>query len=221
MKKCVVFDVYGTLLDIGSPVARLKDRVGSDAPRLADLWRAKQLEYAWVAAFTGRYETFWALTERALSHAIQAIGIKSDGTLEAELLKDYQAPDLYEEIPDVLAELERDGHRLVVFSNGNPAMLETALSSVGIIERFEQIISVDPVRLFKPNQAVYAYATEQLSDWRDSIVFLSSNGWDISGAEAFGWTTYWVNRKNAAFEFGERDSATTISTLADLPEKLR
>ena len=221
MKKCVVFDVYGTLLDIGSPVARLQDRVGPDAARLADLWRAKQLEYAWVATFTGRYETFWALTERALSHALRAIDIKGDKSLEADLLNAYQAPDLYKEIPEVLSALKREGHRLVVFSNGNPAMLKTALSAVGIIDQFDQMISVDPVRRFKPDQAVYAYASEELSEWRDAIVFLSSNGWDITGAASYGWATYWVNRKNADFEFGTRDASTIISSLAELPEILR
>lgn len=216
-----MFDVYGTLLDIASPVARLQDRVGPQATRLADLWRAKQLEYAWVATFTGRYETFWILTERALSHALDAIGKSDDKALEADLLEAYKAPDLYEEVPDVLSELRRDGHRLVVFSNANPVMLESALSAVDILNKVDQVISVDQVRRFKPDQAVYEFASEQMVDRQQDIVFLSSNGWDVTGAETHGWSTYWVNRKNAEFEFGIRDPSTIVSSLASFPDKLR
>lgn len=221
MKKCIVFDVYGTLLDIASPVARLQDRVGPQADRLADLWRAKQLEYAWVATLTGRYETFWTLTERALSYAFGAIGKSDDKALETDLLEAYKTPDLYAEVPDVLNELRRQGHRLVVFSNANPQMLESALSAVGVLEKVDQVISVDPTRRFKPDQAVYSFASDQIAGWNNDIVFLSSNGWDVIGAATYGWATYWVNRNNAVFEFGEREPSIVVSSLALLPDKLR
>lgn len=221
MQQCVVFDVYGTLLDIGSPVVRLEGRIGPQADRLADLWRAKQLEYAWVATFTGRYETFWTLTKRALSQALGMTGLSEDRSLENDLLDAYMSPDLYKEVPDVLKLLQEEGHRLVVFSNGNPAMLEGALGAAGILDRFQGVISVDPIRRFKPDQAVYAYATDQLADFRDRIIFLSSNGWDITGALTYGWRTCWVNRKNTAFEFGDAEPSMIVSSLMDLPEKLK
>ncbi len=220
MTKCLIFDLYGTLLDIGSPVARLSDRVGPEAARLADLWRAKQLEYAWVATFTGRYEPFWTLTGRALSHALGSVGLAGDSSLEDDLLNAYKAPDLYDEVPDALTVLQQQGHRLVVFSNGNPDMLDEALDAVGILDRFQAVVSVDPVRRFKPDQAVYAHATDTLAEPLDRILFLSSNAWDITGAMTFGWKTCWVNRKGTDFEFGSRDPSEIISSLSELPEKL-
>ena len=44
-----VFDAYGTLVRRAiRPCARLAGRIGPDAQRCPDLWRAKQLEYSWV-----------------------------------------------------------------------------------------------------------------------------------------------------------------------------
>ncbi len=42
---------------------------------LAGLWRAKQLEYTWLRTGAGRYANFQAVTEAALRHAAQAIGV--------------------------------------------------------------------------------------------------------------------------------------------------
>lgn len=218
--RCLVFDIYGTLLDIASPVARLKGLVGDKQGHLADLWRAKQLEYAWVATLTGRYETFWAVTERALAHSLQALGMSADPQLAERLLDAYRAPDVYGEVAGMLASLRTDGHRLVAFSNANPDMLTGALDAGGLTALMDDVVSVDAVRRFKPHQDVYAHCQETLKEPAERIVFLSSNGWDVTGAGTFGWRTLWVNRKGLTFEFGPRDAADIIASLNDLPERL-
>ena len=64
----VVFDAYGTLLDINSAMAAHAQRVGPEWPRISLEWRAKQLEYAWVRSLTGpaHHEDFWLCTRDAL-----------------------------------------------------------------------------------------------------------------------------------------------------------
>jgi 2-haloacid dehalogenase len=218
--RCVVFDIYGTLLDVASPVARLADRVGAQQAHLADLWRAKQLEYAWVATLTGRYETFWTLTERALHHALGALNLDGDAGLAEALLDAYRAPDVYPEVADALAALRTGGHRLAAFSNADPAMLTAALDAGGLTPLLDDVVSVDPVRRFKPHADVYAHCQTALGETAERLVFLSSNGWDVTGAETFGWRALWVNRKGAAFEFGPRAEADSIAALDDLPARL-
>jgi 2-haloacid dehalogenase len=219
MQRVIVFDVYGTLLDIASPVARHAERIGPEAARLNDLWRAKQLEYSWVATLTGHYETFWTLTGRALDHALAAVGISGDPRLRQDLLDAYRAPAVYPEVPETLRQLREGGHHLAVFSNGDPAMLDSALSAGGIVEHFHQVLSVDPARRFKPDQAVYAHADALLPARAGAVVFLSSNGWDVTGAGTFGWSPVWVNRRKLAFEFPTAPSLT-IAALDDLPAAL-
>src|SRR3712207_9327293 len=68
--RTIVFDAYGTLFDVHSAVARHSAALGPEAARLSETWRAKQLEYSWVLSLAGRYEPFWALTEKALDYAL-------------------------------------------------------------------------------------------------------------------------------------------------------
>ena len=44
----VVFDAYGTLLDVHAAMARHAKRLGSNWQALATEWRIKQLDYSWI-----------------------------------------------------------------------------------------------------------------------------------------------------------------------------
>ena len=50
-----VFDAYGTLFDVHSAIGRFRNEAGTDADRISDLWRAKQLEYIWTLTLAGKY----------------------------------------------------------------------------------------------------------------------------------------------------------------------
>ena len=60
-----VFDAYGTLFDVHAAIARHRAAAGPDADRFSEVWRLKQLEYAWTFTLAGHYSDFWTLTERA------------------------------------------------------------------------------------------------------------------------------------------------------------
>ena len=51
--RAVIFDAYGTLLDIHAAMARHADRVGPNWRQISADWRAKQVEYAWVRSIVG------------------------------------------------------------------------------------------------------------------------------------------------------------------------
>ena len=73
MTPVYVFDAYGTLFDVHSAVARLRDRVGPQADRLSDLWRIKQLEYSWIRTMADAYRDFATLTAEALDYSRNAL----------------------------------------------------------------------------------------------------------------------------------------------------
>lgn len=217
MPKTRVFDLYGTLIDLTSPMASFEAALcPGPAQQVADGWRAKQLEFAWVASLTGDYEPFWALTKRALNTTLAKLGLDSDDTLRAALLEIYSQARAYSEVNSVLRELKDSGDRLVVLSNGDPAMLLDSLMSSGISSLFDQVISVDPVKQFKPAPAAYAHAEDVLEQSGADIWFYSSNPWDVYGATRFGWRTSWVNRSASAFEFPHPPTEGPIADLSHL-----
>ncbi len=49
----VVFDAYGTPLDVHAAVGRHAARLGAQAAGVSALWRAKQLEQSWILSAVG------------------------------------------------------------------------------------------------------------------------------------------------------------------------
>ena len=74
--RAVVFDAYGTLLDIHAAMGRHAARLGPNWQQISADWRAKQVEYSWVRSLAGpgHHRDFWHLTEEALVWAARWSG---------------------------------------------------------------------------------------------------------------------------------------------------
>jgi 2-haloacid dehalogenase len=208
----VVFDAYGTLLDVNAAVARYAGAIGPDAARLSDLWRGKQLEYTWVMSLMRRYEPFWTLTERALDHAMARLP-SVPAAVREPLLEAYRALDAYPEAAEVLRALRGRGARTAVLSNGDPAMLDAAFTSAGLAALLDRIVSVDEVRVFKTAPEVYALVTRHFGVAPADVCFVSSNRWDVAGATAAGFRTLWVNRAGLPDEYAALPPAAVLRDL--------
>jgi 2-haloacid dehalogenase len=218
----VVFDAYGTLLDVHSALGRVMAERGASgdavlpaatAKALSVLWRDKQLAYTWLRTSMRRHADFEAVTADALDHALEAMGLGRDGALRAALLAAYRTLDPYPEVPDALAALKAMGLRLAVLSNGTPGMLADGLGSAGIARHLDAVLSVEGVGVYKPAPEVYALATRRFGVAAAELLFLSANGWDVHGAAAFGCTVVHVNRQGAA---NERLPGAPLARIADL-----
>jgi 2-haloacid dehalogenase len=213
--RAVVFDAYGTLFDVHSAVARHADKIGPDAARLSELWRTKQLEYSWVSALAGRYEPFWAFTERALDYAL-ARNPSVDPAARQFLLDAYRKLNAYPEAPAVLAGLRERGLRTAILSNGDPAMLGEAVASAGLHDLLDAALSVDAEKTFKTDPRAYQIAVAAFAAERRDIAFVSSNRWDVAGATAFGFPSVWVNRSGLPEEYPALQPVAVIQNLAGL-----
>jgi 2-haloacid dehalogenase len=215
--RACVFDAYGTLLDVNSAVTRLAAEVGPAAAELAGLWRRKQLEYSWLRSLMRRKEVdFWRLTQDALDHALEALGLDA-GRLRAPLLEAYGSLDAYPEVPAMLRALRGAGVPAAVLSNGSPAMLRRSLDAAGLADLLDPVVSVEDAGVFKPAPETYLLATRALGVPAAGIAFFSSNGWDVHGAASFGLQAVWVNRAGAAAERLPGAPALVLADLADVP----
>ncbi len=209
-----VFDAYGTLFDVHSVVAALRE-VTPEADAVSLLWRNKQLEYTWLRSLMGRYVDFWAVTEEALRFALKRYGLQLTPDAQATILDAYLRLSAYPEIPAMLQGLAP--RPCAILSNGSPAMLEAAVASSGLAGKFSHILSADLVKTYKPDPRVYALAPKALGLAREAIVFVSSNAFDVMGAKAYGLQVAWINRAHAqADELGIVPD-TILSRLDELP----
>jgi 2-haloacid dehalogenase len=213
-----VFDAYGTLFDVHAAIGRHRAAAGPEAERFSEIWRTKQLEYAWTLTLAGRYVDFWSLTERALDYAFARVP-SVDRALRTQLLDAYLRLDAFADARIALAELKAHGTLIGILSNGTPRMLDAAVQSAGIAALCDAVLSVDAVRLYKPRPEVYALVTDRFGVKPDEVVFVSSNRWDVMGAAAFGFRPVWVNRARMPEEYADQAPVRVVpdlSTLASL-----
>jgi 2-haloacid dehalogenase len=190
--EAMVFDAYGTLFDVHSVVARCESCWPGKGAPLSQLWRAKQLEYTWQRSLMQRYVPFSTVTREALAYACEALGLALDRAREEALMQEYLRLATY---PDVAATLKKLGKKQAILSNGSPDMLLPLVERSGL--RFDAVISVDELKVYKPAPQVYELAVRKLGTEKGHIGFVSSNCWDAMGAKSYGFKVYWINRAGA------------------------
>ncbi|WP_342076423.1 haloacid dehalogenase type II [Yoonia sp. SS1-5] len=193
-----VFDAYGTLFDVNAAAAQAAKEPAHTAladvwPGVARDWRLKQLQYTWLRAVAGQHCDFWQVTQDGLDWALAANGLDDDAT-RARLLELYWELAAYPEVPAMLKTLKNKGLATAILSNGSPAMLDGAVSSAGIGDVLDAVLSVEDVGVFKPHARVYDMVGQRFGCAHDEVLFVSSNGWDAAGAAGYGFQTVWVNR---------------------------
>ncbi len=211
-----VFDAYGTLFNVASPVEKLAGTIGEKASAVATLWRQKQLEYTWLRSLMGTHTDFWNVTRDALDYTLEVHGVSEAG-LADELMTLYLKLDAYEEVLAALQALRAKGKRCAVLSNGSPSMLDSALRHAGLDKMFEHVLSVEEVGIYKPSRRVYRLAMQkmQIAD-APSICFVSANAWDAQAAAQFGFQAVRVMRTPGFNDRIPGRPAAKIDSLAKL-----
>ena len=214
MLKALVFDAYGTLFDVHSVFGRCEEVFPGRGSDLTTIWRSKQLQYTWLRSLMGRYEDFWQITQDGLVFACRSLGLDASQEQIDFLMQAYLSLSPFPEVTVALDALS--GIACSILSNGTPAMLESAVRNAGLAGRFEHILSVDEVRVYKPSPIVYELAEKHLGIQRSQIGFVSSNCWDVAGAKAFGLEVYWLNRKDEPLEVLGFEPDRIIHTASEL-----
>ncbi len=217
--KAIVFDAYGTLLDISSIDQLLTDLFGQKSGLIARLWRQKQLEYTWLRTLMERYVNFQQITEDALIYATRVADVGLAKSEQQTLMEAYNQLEIYSEVKQALEALGAH-YQLAVLSNANQAMLEKAIAHNGIHALFEAVISVEETGLYKPRPEVYALAQQKFCVERSQLLFISSNTWDVAGARSFGLKVAWANRFNNEMEELGFEPDLIVSDLKELSDYL-
>ena len=205
--KGIAFDMYGTVVDVGS-VAKACKAVAPDPAAFVAQWRAKQLEYTFLRTLMGRYRDFWKVSGDALEFALQRFGLEVSPEQRRKLMEAWLSPSPYPEVPSALPRL-RERYPLAILSNGSPKMLRAGLERSGLRQHFRWVISVDSVKQYKPSPRVYQLAPKTMRLGKGEILFVSSNSFDVAGAKSFGLRVCWINRGQFPLDpLGQRPDLT-------------
>jgi 2-haloacid dehalogenase len=111
-----------------------------------------------------------------------------------KLLSKYLQLPAYSDVPAALADFEAQGFTIAACSNGTESAVRGLLEYGGVLSRFRKIVSVNSIRTFKPDPAVYEFLAAELNTSKDMLWLVSSNPFDVIGAKACGLRTAWVQR---------------------------
>ena len=219
--KAVVFDLYGTILDIGSMRTHVAAAGIENADAFVASWRRKQLEYAFLTTIAGAYADFDDLTLRSLMHSCTQHGVILADAVVHDLAAAWRTMPAYSDVAPAIAALAARSVPVAVLTNGTPASANAALEHAGVRHLLAGVLSVEAVRAYKPDPRVYALATERFACAPGEIVFVSSNGWDAWGAAEVGFRVVWCNRAGHARETLAHTGRVPVEmerTLAGLDE---
>jgi 2-haloacid dehalogenase len=168
-----------------------------------------------------KYRPFDACTGQALRFVSAQFGISLSEEAQAHLMSKYQQLPAYPDVAGALDELAAQEFTIAACSNGTESAVRGALDHAGVLPRFSKIVSVDPIRTFKPDPAVYEYLVAELKAKREMVWLISSNPFDVIGAKACGLRTAWVQRDpKRVFDPWEFEPDLVVYGLAELPGKL-
>jgi 2-haloacid dehalogenase len=198
--RAVLFDVFGTLLDVHSVARRADELFPGQGAALSQRWRDKQIEYTRIRTLSNRYLPFSQITEDALAWAAESLALPLDKAAAGLLMHEYTQLATFPDVVPALERLRQAGGTIGVLSNGDPGLLEDALHGAQIGEYFDLVLSADAVHAYKTAAAVYELGPRNLNHPAGEILFVSGNSWDAVGAQWYGYASFWVNRTGAPAE---------------------
>jgi 2-haloacid dehalogenase len=187
----VYFDLYGTLLDLGPLDAACEAVAPGRGGGFARAWRAEQLRLTWLRTIMDVWADFESVTADALVATARRLGVDPDGACAA-LDGTFDRLPVDPEAGAAIAGLRAAGLRTGILSNGSRAMLERAVAIPALATVFDDVLSVDAVRRYKPDPTVYGLAVQASGLEPGAIGFVTANDWDAAGAAVFGFRVAWL-----------------------------
>ncbi|MCS3902453.1 2-haloacid dehalogenase [Methylohalomonas lacus] len=181
------------------------------------MWRQKQLEFAFRRGLMRMYMPFDACIRDALKFSCYTRGLDLDDDRVEALCEQYRRLDKYEDVDAALKALAASGYRLVVLSNGTPDDLAILLDHGGIRHYFEQILSVDAVKSYKPNPEVYELLLRETGSRPSETWMISGNSFDFIGALNHDLNAAYIRRgPDFDSDFWEMTPTLTLDQLTEL-----
>jgi 2-haloacid dehalogenase len=228
--KVLLFDVFGTLVDWRTSVAREAREILSplglraDWEAFADAWR-DQYQPAMEEVRSGRlpFSKLDVLHRRNLDVVLEAFGFEAvDEPTRVHLNAAWHRLDAWPDVAAGLARL-RAKYRLAPCSNGNISLMVDLARRNGF--PWDAIVGAELARDYKPMPAVYLSAAAAFDCAPGEAMMVAAHSSDLAAAAAVGLKTAFVARPNERGP-GKGESAAKVpvdvsaASLLELSDRL-
>ncbi|MBN4096993.1 MULTISPECIES: haloacid dehalogenase type II [unclassified Methylobacterium] len=228
--RALVFDVFGTLVDWRSGVAREAARLLApvapdlDAGAFADAWRARyNPSMETVRSGARPFVDLDTLQAESLPDVLAQFGLAGvSEAVRGELVQAWHRLDAWPEVPDALRRL-REKHLLAPNSNGHVRLMADLARRNGLI--FDAVLGAGYSRDYKPKPALYRDAVAAFGFAAGETMMVAAHSNDLAAAASHGLATAHIARPHEHGPAGGETAPTVPVThaardLADLADRL-
>ncbi len=198
MPRVIVFDVNETLLDLRALDPEFERVFGEDGARRE--WFQQVLLSAFATTLSGAYATFAAIADAALQMVAAVREVEVVEEERTRILAGMRRLPPHEDVAESLHRLRSAGLRLAALTNSPAEVAHAQLAHAGLHDYFEQILSVDAIKRFKPAPEPYRYAAERFGVGPEGIRLVAAHAWDIAGALRAGCAAAYVARPGMTYD---------------------
>jgi 2-haloacid dehalogenase len=193
--KVATFDCYGTLVDweggLGTFLYALAREQGEDPPpgrELREQWEAIQFE-----VIQGEYHRYREVLHESTRKWCGERGYRWDEGFGEALERAMEGWQPFPDTAPALRQAREQGVRLVILSNTDRDLIAHTLKQIGV--DFDAVITAQDVGAYKPADAVFTRARDELGEAPEHILHVAFGfKYDIAPAQRAGMRTAWVNR---------------------------
>jgi 2-haloacid dehalogenase len=204
-KPVLVFDVNETLLDMTPLKKSVNALLGNDQG--FRIWFGTLLHYSTVSNSINEYHDFGTIAGATLAMAATSMNKKVDEDEIKEALSTIKTLQAYPDVENGLQLLKDSGFRLATLTNSPPHALKQQLINSNLTDYFEQALSIDSLKKYKPAAETYLWAAKELTVKPEEMLMIAAHGWDLAGASHAGLATCFIAR--------EGQSLYTLSSTPD------
>lgn len=215
--RALIFDVFGTLVDWRTSIARETQAVLApcgitlDWTGFADAWRA-QYQPAMEAVRRGQlpFCRLDVLHRHNLDHVLADLNLDLDEPTRRQLNTAWHRLDAWPDVAAGLASL-RPHYRLAPCSNGNISLMVDLARRNGF--PWDAILGAEVARDYKPKPVVYRTAAEAFDLPPDAVMMVAAHAGDLAAAAAVGMRTAFIARPD---EYGPGRGERAVAAVCDL-----
>ncbi|GEQ85105.1 haloacid dehalogenase [Patiriisocius marinistellae] len=192
--KVLFFDVNETLLDL-TDMKEVVAKALNGREDLLPLWFTTMLQYSLVTTASGQYEHFGIIGAAAL----QMVAANNDIVISEEearntVINSLRRLPAHPEVKEALAQLKKDGYKLVSFTNSSNEGVKKQFENAGLTAYFDERLSIEEIGKFKPFTDTYAFAARKMGVKPEECMLIAAHGWDVAGAVWAGWRAAFISR---------------------------
>jgi 2-haloacid dehalogenase len=214
----IIFDVYETLLDISEMGRRIN--VLTESKRGYTIWFELFMQYCFVNNSMDHFQDFMSIAKATLQMTGNKLGKIISETQADDVLQLLKHPPVFEEVPTALSQLRDEGYRVAALTNAPEKIVCDRMERTGLISYFEEVLSAEKARKYKPEKQVYQWAADKLHINTSEVLMVTTHIWDVAGAANAGMKTAWLQKGKQITDGLSPTPDLTCKTLIELVSML-